>query len=56
MPLKRKLKMKKTLNGKSISELKELLIELRYIARQYSKLSKKLIALLKKYNKRRAYE
>jgi len=42
---------KKKTNDKSISELKETLIELRYIARQYSKLSKKLIALLKKQNK-----
>jgi hypothetical protein len=32
---------------KQISELKEILIELRYIARQYSKLQKRLIALLK---------
>jgi hypothetical protein len=44
---------KKKIDDKTISELKTILIELRYIARQYSKLSKKLIALLKKQNKRR---
>jgi hypothetical protein len=36
-----------------ISELKEALIELRYVARQYSKLTKRLIALLKKQTKER---
>jgi len=46
------------MNKKQISELKEALIELRYVARQYSILTKKLIALLKKQNKakRRKHE
>jgi hypothetical protein len=41
------------MTNKQISELKEILIELRYVARQYSKLQKKLIALLKKIKKGR---